>query len=369
MAAYRVGVIGHTGKGNYGHGLDRVWLDVPKTKIVAVADADAKGLASAKKRTRAPGAFADYRKMLEEVKPDIVAVCPRWLNQHRDMVVAAANTPSVKGIYMEKPMCRDLTEADAMVEACQKRNVKVAIAFQTRYSPKLNTIKQLIEDGAIGTVLEYRGRGKEDRRGGGEDLWVLGTHIFNLINYFAGDAKWCFAQVRQNGKPITKKDVKQGAEGIGPLAGDSVQAMYRMADERTAYFNTNKNQGGRPSRFGLQIFGSKGIIEMFTGHISPAAILPDSSWSPGRTRSRWKPISSAGIDKPEPIKDAGLHGGNILAVQDLIEAIEDDRQPEASIYEAVASTEMIVACFESHRTGGPVAMPLKSRRNPLELIE
>ena len=37
---YRVGVIGHTGRGNYGHGLDRVWLEVPGTKIVAVADAD-----------------------------------------------------------------------------------------------------------------------------------------------------------------------------------------------------------------------------------------------------------------------------------------------------------------------------------------
>ena len=175
--------------------------------------------------------------------------------------------------------------------------------------------------------------------------------------------------MRQNGKPITKKDVRNGPEGIGPLTGDSVQAMYRMADERTAYFNTNKDQRGSPSRFGLQIFGSKGIIEMFTGHIAPAAILADSSWSPGRTKSRWKPISSAGIDKPEPIKDGGLHGGNILVVKDLIDAIEEDREPEASIYEAVTSTEMIAACFESQRTGGPVKMPLKNRKNPLEMLE
>ena len=202
MAKYRIGVIGHTGKGNYGHGMDRVWLDVPRTQIVAVADADAKGLAAGRKRAKVDKAYGDYRKMLAEQKPDIVAVCPRWLDQHRDMVVAAANTPSVKGIYMEKPMCRDLSEADAMVEACRKAKVKVAIAFQTRYSPKLNTIKQLIDDGAIGTVLEYRARGKEDRRGGGEDLWVLGTHIFNLINYFAGDPQWCFAQVRQNERDL-----------------------------------------------------------------------------------------------------------------------------------------------------------------------
>ncbi len=42
-----VGVIGHTGQGNYGHGEDTVWLRIPQTRIIAVADADPKGLADA----------------------------------------------------------------------------------------------------------------------------------------------------------------------------------------------------------------------------------------------------------------------------------------------------------------------------------
>jgi len=46
---YRVGVIGHTGHGNYGHGLDAMWLLMPETEIVGVADADAAGLAGALK--------------------------------------------------------------------------------------------------------------------------------------------------------------------------------------------------------------------------------------------------------------------------------------------------------------------------------
>ena len=49
---YRVAVIGHTGKGNYGHGLDRVWDEIPNTRVVAVADADSKGLAAAIIRER-----------------------------------------------------------------------------------------------------------------------------------------------------------------------------------------------------------------------------------------------------------------------------------------------------------------------------
>ena len=84
-----VGVIGHTGQGNYGHGEDTVWLKFPQTKIVAVADADPKGLADAAKRLGGVKAYADYKVMLREAKPDIAAICPRHIHEHRDMIVAA----------------------------------------------------------------------------------------------------------------------------------------------------------------------------------------------------------------------------------------------------------------------------------------
>jgi predicted homoserine dehydrogenase-like protein len=43
----RIGVIGRTGHGDYGHGLDTVWARVPGTQVVAVADDDREGLAKA----------------------------------------------------------------------------------------------------------------------------------------------------------------------------------------------------------------------------------------------------------------------------------------------------------------------------------
>jgi predicted dehydrogenase len=366
---YRVAVIGHTGRGNYGHGLDRVWLDVPRTRIVAVADADENGLAGAVKRLGEPQGYTDYRRMLDEAKPDFVSVCPRWLDQHRDMVVAAAER-GVRGIYMEKPMCRTLAEADEMIAACEKNGTKLAIAFQTRYSHKLPVIRDLIDSGKLGQILEFRNRGKEDHRGGGEDLWVLGIHMFNLTQHLGGEAQWCFATVSQNGRPIGPDDVVEGNEAIGPLAGDSVHAMYRLSGGATAFFDSTRRVGGRPTRFGLSIYGSEGILQLFnTGHIPEVFLLPDSSWSPGRSGKKWLPVSSAGVDKPEPLENQGLHGGNVLAVGDLIAAVEEDRQPVASAYEARAAVEMIVSVFESERQGRPVPIPLENRQNPLTMLE
>ncbi len=363
---YRVAVIGSTGRGNYGHGIDTVWREVPGIEVVAVADDNKSAIPAAMKATGAAQSFVDFREMLDRVKPEIVGIGPRWLDQHRDMVLACAE----RGIhmYMEKPSCRTLDDADAMVAACERSHVKLALAHQTRYSPLIEVVRKLIADGKLGRVLELRGRGKEDRRGGGEDLWVLGSHIMNLIRTFGGEIRWCFAQVRQAGHNIAKADVTEGPEGLGPLAGDQVAAMYGLDDGATAYFGTQRNAGGGKSRFALQILGTAGIVEITSGYHPLVHYLADPAWSPGRSGVQWQPVSTQGIGKPETAADSGLHGGNIAAVKDLIAAIEADRQPLCGVYDGRSAIEMIVSIFESARVGGPVTLPLKTRVNPLTLL-
>lgn len=366
MKKYRVAVIGRTGRGNYGHGLDTVWLHINQAELVGVADEDPAGLKKVSERLGVKAAYSDYREMLEKERPQIVSVAPRWLDCHHDMVLACAEYGA--SIFLEKPMCRTLEEADAMVDACARSHVKLAIAHQTRYSPKIKTAKELIATGRLGKVLELRGRGKEDRRGGGEDLWVLGTHVFDLIRIFGGEPVWCHSLVTEGGRPVKRSDVYEGNEGIGALAADRVEAMYLLDSGLTAYFASHRACAGKPSRFGLEIMGSEGIFQMHTGHLPEMKLLRDSSWSPGKTGAKWVDVSSAGEGKPEPLEDKKSLGGNILIVEDLIQAIEEDREPLGGAWHARAATEMIIAIFESHRQGRPVKFPLENRKNPLAML-
>jgi predicted dehydrogenase len=363
---HRIAIIGHTGRGNYGHDLEMAWGPIERAEVVAVADANPAGLANVARRLNIERTYADWRRMLDEVKPDVVTIAPRHIDQRHEMVVAAAE----RGIHMfvEKPLCRTLAEADAMVNACERTHAKVAVAFQTRYSPRIPVVKQLIEQGKIGTVLEYRARGKEDPRGGGEDLWVLGIHLMDLMRNLGGNAQWCMARVAQEGRPVARRDVVEGNEGIGPLAGDDVRAMYGMSDGASAFFSSRRNMAGRPSRFGLQVFGSRGMLEVLTGYLPTVKLLADPGWSPGRSDARWQDVTSAGIEQPEPQSEGTLHAGNVAAAKDLLDAIDENRQPLANIYEARAATEMIVAVFESHRLGRQVELPLENRENPLETL-
>jgi len=364
---YRVGIIGHTGKGNYGHQVDEAFTKISRVKIAAVADPDANGRTEAARRTGAEQTYADYREMLAREKLDIVAICPRWIDQHRDMLMAAAEAGC--HVYMEKPFCPTLAECDEVMHQFDMRHLKLGIAHISQYSPTLDTIMSIIQAGEIGEVLELRGRGKEDARGGGEDLWVLGSHIFGIMRTIAGGSPHsCSATVQQNGQPVTRADVRAGAEGIGLLAGDHIQAAYQFAKGITGYFASRRGMAGNPTRFALQIFGSKGIIETESGYLAPAAILRDSSWSPGRTGKTWEPITSAGIAQPEPRRDGNYQGGHIAAIEDLIHSIETQGDTRCGVADARAIIEMIAAVFESHRVGRSVALPLSTRINPLTLL-
>ncbi|MEZ5434275.1 MAG: hypothetical protein R3F31_24540 [Verrucomicrobiales bacterium] len=68
----RVAVVGHTGRGDYGHGIDTMWLGLPETELVGVADADGKGLAAALKKLHLTQGFSNYVEMLADLRPDIL---------------------------------------------------------------------------------------------------------------------------------------------------------------------------------------------------------------------------------------------------------------------------------------------------------
>ncbi len=352
-----VGVIGHTGQGNYGHGEDAVWLKIPQTKIIAVADADAKGLAIEAKKLGGVKAYPDYKVMLAEAKPDIAAICARHIHEHRDMIVAAIEA-GVKGIYIEKPFVRTLAEADEVVKLCAEKGVRLAIAHRNRYHPVLETVKQLVAAGEIGELKEVRVRGKQDQRGGGLDLWVLVGHGFNLATIFTGPAISCEATILVEGRPATKADIHPGDEGVGLIVGDEVHARYETKSGIPLYFDSKKGAGKPGGSFGARLIGAKGVISLQVDE-EPLAIL--------EREGKDAPITTAGIGKPETIRDIRfVNGGHHGAVRDLLSAMAEKREPLCGPEAGRETIELTLAVFTSFAAGGKkVTLPLADRQHPL----
>lgn len=362
---WRVGLIGHTGRGDFGHGLSTVWLKFPDTEIVAIADASVDGLEREQRKTGAKRAFADYREMITQIRPEIVAVCPRHVDQHHEMIMAAIEG-GAQGIYCEKPFCRTLEEADSIVAACERSGAKLALAHRNRYHPTLAAVRAAIEAGAIGKSLEIRCRGKEDERGGGQDMWVLGTHLFNLVPYFAGNVTACSATMMLGKRLVSSADVVDGTEGIGPIAGDRLHARYETESGIPVYFDSIRNHGVPAAGFGLQVIGTEGVIDLRMDTEPLAHWVPGNPFQPSDKPRPWIPISSDGIGKPESIHEIGQQvAHHIPAVRDLLSAIREDRPPLCCDVDGRATLEMVHGAYASHVQGGKlVQLPLSTRTHP-----
>jgi len=352
---YRAAVIGRTGRGAYGHNLDMAAKTHPRIEVVAVADADAEGRRKAAERLGVRAAYEDYAKMLRQERPEVVVIAPRWVDCHLDMALAAAEARA--SIFMEKPMARTLAECDRMIDACDRVHARMVVAHNMRACPVMDHLERRLAGGLIGDLQEMRGRGKEDRRAGGEDLMVLGTHVFDLMRRFGGDPAWAFGRVTAEGRDIAARDVNaSGPEGLGPVAGDAIAGLFAFAGGVTGYFGSKRSSETSGTRFGVDLYGSRGVAAIRAAHV-PAVFVKDSvKW----TDAAWKRL-----EIPEGTPPRSELEANQLLLDDLVAAIENRREPEAGGRTARWTIEMAHALYASQRSGGRVRLPLEKRGHPL----
>ncbi len=364
---YRACVIGDTQEGGYGHSLHLAFAHRPDVQVVALADPDEDGRARHAAEAKAERSYADYREMLEQEKPDLVSVAPRTSIRHREYVLACAEH-GCHG-FLEKPIATDLAEADAMVAAVEAKNLKWAMAHNYRMSPHIQHMKKmLLEERLIGHIIEIRSHGKEDNRAGAEDMIVLGTHTFDMMQFLMGPPEWCMADITVNGKPAQASDVKEATEPLGPIVGNRINAVFGLGKGIAGFFGSIVQPDGNGGRWGLDICGSKGIIQARfddpkkTDGIPTVTYLADPSWAPGMTGLAWAPLPGA----PEVVMKNPENDRNAPIIDDLIAAIEEDRLPQTSLQDGRTAYEFIQGVFAAHILGGRVALPLATRTHPLK---
>jgi predicted dehydrogenase len=363
---YRVGIIGSTNRGGYGHSLDLAFKDTGLFEVIAVADDDPAGLAAAGKRLGVTQLYADYRDLLAKEKPDLVGIGPRWITDRVPMVTAAAEAGC--HIFLEKPLAATLPEADAMLAACQRAKIKCALAHQLRTMPPVRAAFADIRAGKYGKVLRLTGQPSDDARGGGEELIVHGTHFFDLMISLAGPPRWVSGHFATGDRDATLADRHEGREPIGPIVGDSAALTIGFDHGVRGFWNSTTNLNRHGTIYGLTIQCEQATICMRTR--GEVFIYPGPVVEPENDQRAWAKVwveswHFTPEHQPAPLNDYLLRGNQVL-VHELIAAIEHDTEPTASLRDAVYVTEIIQGAYGSHLAGGRrLAIPLVERRHPL----
>src|SRR6185295_344861 len=98
--------------------------------------------------------------------------------------------------------------------------------------------KKHVDQGLLGDLLEIKTWGKQDKRAGGEDMAVLGVHLFDLMRMFAGEPQWCSARIMESGHEVTSADFKNPTEDIGLVVGSDIDAQLSFEKGVLATFTS-----------------------------------------------------------------------------------------------------------------------------------
>ena len=125
----------------------------PDTEIVGICHEEPTRMETTARALAIPDAqiFTDYQRCLESTQPDIAILCPATAT-HGLWVERVA--PFGVHLLVEKPFAASLAEADAMMAAVAATGKTLIINWPLAWYPPHVTTKRLIDEGAIGNVLE-----------------------------------------------------------------------------------------------------------------------------------------------------------------------------------------------------------------------
>src|SRR5262249_12304897 len=233
---------------------------VPGAEIVAVTSATQAHARSFAERHGIPRWYTDYRKMYEMPDLDMVVLgLPNDL--HCDATVAAA--AAGKHVLCEKPLCLNLAEADRMIDASKKANVKLMYAEELCFTPKYVRLKQLVDEGALGRINLVKQAEKHDgphagwfwdvHRSGGGVTMDMGCHAIEFFRWLLGGKEGRKAQVRS-----VYADMGTYVHGDKTRGEDSSVLILKMTGDVTAIAEESwAKPGGMDDR--AEVYGSDGV--------------------------------------------------------------------------------------------------------------
>ncbi len=316
----RVAVIGAGNRGAY---LMRHMMKVPGTKIVAVCDIQPETLQKAVDAAAAGGhtakGFADYRKMLDQMREEIDAVVIATpVDTHKDIAIGTLEVG--KHVYAEKPMALTPEECRIVVNAAKAAKGIYQAGFQLRHDPHRRASLEFIAKGGLGKVLfcqGYRHTGDLprqtlwyfDAKRSGDNIVEQACHILDL---FTGAIDKHPLRAFGSGGINLYKNIPPGRTTM-----DNYSVIYEFPDDVRVCFSHIFFDPPGFSGIKERVFGANGAID-----------LPTATWR--ELEKRAKPLQL-------PVPDAG-QDSTYLSLAAFIDNARAKRMPVNNAESARRST-------------------------------
>lgn len=294
--------------------------------------------------------YTDYKEMLAMEKPELVAIATES-GKHAQIALDCIENHC--NLIIEKPIALSMEDADAIIEKAKKYNVKVCACHQNRFNKSVRKIREAVEKKRFGRLFygtahirwcrdyEYysraKWRGTWDQDGGA--LMNQCIHNIDLLRWMMGDeVSEVVAMTDRLNHPYIE------AEDLGIALVKFKNGAYGIIEGTTDIYPKNLEET-------LYIFGEKGTVK--AGGQSVNVI---EEWN-----------FSDQLDSPEEVKarfhenPPNVYGyGHTPLYADVIDAINNDREPYVDACAGKRALELVLAIYESAATNSIVKLPLEN---------
>lgn len=350
MKTYRVALLGCRSRGT---AAARAYHQHPRTEVVALCDLMPELLEKLGGELGVAARYADLERMLEEQQPEIVAI-PTGTEFHYPLVMRVLARGA--HIDVEKPMCTDLEEADAMVARAREQGARIAVHHQGRVGAPMRALKKAVEEGRIGRLRHVQGSGKGYYAGYG--LMNIGTHLLTNMSGVAGPCRSVMATGVVAGRRLTPADVLVAPGGMGVVAGERLTGVLEFADNVSGVLLQHRFPKVDSAGYMMEVYGTEGRLFWKS---SGLWWLPVPHFVPGGPS--WQPLELAPL--PGFVPGGPADEADYAYVDEYVRALDEGREHACSGQAARHVLEIMMGIFESAATGQRVELPQADRRHPL----
>jgi len=342
---------GVIGVGTWGENHVRAFTQNPKANLIAIADINEKRAKTIAEKYGVKKYYTNYEDLLKNPEIEAVGIAtPDFL--HREPCVAAAEAG--KHILVEKPLATTVQDAEAILNAAKRNNVKLMVDFHNRWNPSCIVARESVENGDIGEPLYLYARLNNTKLSPTEFLkwasktkviWFLTVHACDLARWLLNDeADRVYAVSRS--KFLTKLRIK--TPDLYTAIIEFKKGAITNLESCWIIPNTLPGVGWGPwiglgIDFQLELVGTEGTVyvNLFPNHTvrkytDKQYIWPDIQGT-FQTHGKWT-------------------GFGIESINHFVDCIVNDKEPIVTGEDGLAATKIICAIEKSAETGKTVKL-------------
>lgn len=330
---------------------------ISKNHFDAVARTDGLRLSAVcdvvEERARAAGEahgvpwFTSLDEMLRDAACDIVSLCtPSGLHAPQGVQAAAAG----KHVLSEKPMATTLAAADALVDACDAAGVRLFVVKQNRLNPPIQLVRRAVDKGRFGriymanvTVRWQRPQEYYDAAPWRGTCEFDGGAIMNQASHYVDLIQWLVG-------PVESVVAKTATQARAIEAEDSGAAVLKFRSGALGVIEVNVLTYPRNLEGSITILGEKGSVK-----IGGTAVNKVEQWAFAEYDDDDKLVESVNTNPPD------VYGfGHVGYYANVLAVLRGEARADTDGRAGRKSLELILAIYESARTGETVPLPLRS---------